>query len=463
MVKAGQRVSRRDFLKTSLAGTAFLGLNALSTDMQAYNERLPNFIIILADDLGYNDLSCYGSELIHTPRLDRMAAEGMRFTDFHTSAPVCTPTRASLMTGCYPLRVGLPAVINYQSKIGINSEETTIAELLKSRGYATACIGKWHLGWQKQFLPTRHGFDYYYGLPFSNDMAYNDSSVPLIRNKKIIEQPVVQETLTERYTAEAIRFIKENKDKPFFLYLPHTFPHVPLHVSERFSGKSKRGLYGDVVECIDWSTGEILDTISKLGLDKNTLVVFTSDNGPWLAKRDHGGSAFPLRNGKGSTWEGGMRVPCIMRWPGRIPTGATCGELSTVMDFLPTFARLAGVPVPTDRIIDGKDILPLMTGEKDAVSPYEVFYMYRVERLEAIRCGKWKLALPRQEVGTKENIPLSLYNLEEDIGETTDVSAQYPSIVKRLLSYAERAREDLGDSLTGAIGKNRRPPGKVNS
>lgn len=215
MVKVGQRVSRRDFLKTSLAGTAFLGLNAFSTDIQAYNERLPNFIIILADDLGYNDLSCYGSELIHTPRLDRMAAEGMRFTDFHTSAPVCTPTRASLMTGCYPLRVGLPAVINYQSKIGINSEETTIAELLKSRGYATACVGKWHLGWQKQFLPTRHGFDYYYGLPFSNDMAYNDSSVPLIRNEKIIKQPVVQETLTERYTAEAIRFIKENKDKPF--------------------------------------------------------------------------------------------------------------------------------------------------------------------------------------------------------------------------------------------------------
>ncbi|MDH7481666.1 MAG: sulfatase-like hydrolase/transferase [Armatimonadota bacterium] len=461
MSKADRQVSRRDFLRTSLAGAALLGLNGFSTDARADAERLPNFIVILADDLGYNDLSCYGSELIRTPRLDRMAAEGMRFTDFHTSAPVCTPTRASLMTGCYPLRVGLPAVINYHSKIGISSDETTIAELLKSRGYATACIGKWHLGWQKQFLPTRHSFDYYFGLPYSNDMSYNGFPVPLIRNEKIIEQPAVQETLTERYTAEAVRFIKENKDRPFFLYLAHTFPHVPLHVSEKFAGKSKRGLYGDVVECIDWSTGEILDTLAKLGLDKNTLVVFTSDNGPWLAKKDHGGSAFPLRNGKGSTWEGGMRVPCIMRWPGRIPAGTTCNELATVMDFLPTFARLAGTHVPSDRVIDGKDIWPLMRGDKDAISPYEVFYMYRVERLEAIRCGKWKLVLSRQEVGTKENIPLSLYNLEEDISETTDVSAMYPTIVKRLQAYAERAREDLGDSLTGAIGKNRRPPGRV--
>jgi len=460
MTNRKQGITRREFLKTSVLGATCLGLGTMCTPVEAQAPP-PNFIIILADDLGYQDLSCYGAPLINTPRLDNMASEGMKFTDFHTSAPVCTPTRASLMTGCYPLRVGLPAVLNYKSKIGINSNEVTLAELLKSRGYATACIGKWHLGWQKQFLPTRHGFDYYYGLPYSNDMNYENFPVPLFRNERIIEQPVNQETLTERYTAEAIRFITENRHKPFLLYLPHTFPHVPLHVSERFKGRSKGGLYGDVVETIDWSTGEILDTLKKLGLDGNTLVVFTSDNGPWLQKKEQGGSALPLRNGKGSTWEGGFRVPCIMRWPGRIPAGAVCDQFASVMDFLPTFARLAGTSAPTDRIIDGKNIWPLMSGQKGAVSPYEVFFMYRGERLEAVRMGKWKLALPREEVGTREPVPLSLYNLEEDIGETTDVSKHYPSIVKRLLAEAEKCREDLGDALTGAPGKNRRPPGTV--
>lgn len=456
----GGKISRRDFIKGTIAVTACASMSNLPALGDA-ERRPPNFIVILADDLGYNDLSCYGAPLIHTPRLDQMAAEGMKFTDFHTSAAVCTPTRASLMTGCYPLRVGLPAVLNYKSKIGINSEELTIAELLKSRGYATMCIGKWHLGWQKPFLPTRHGFDSYYGLPYSNDMGVEGFPVPLIRDEKIIEQPVNQETLTERYTEEAIKFITENKNRPFFLYLPHTFPHVPLHASERFRGKSKGGLYGDVVETIDWSTGEILDTLKKLNLDNITLVIFTSDNGPWLQKREQGGSAFPLRNGKGSTWEGGFRVPCIMRWPGHIPAGKICDQLATVMDFLPTFAHLAGTAVPRNRMIDGKNIWPLMSGQPGAISPYDVFFMYRVERLEAVRMGKWKLALPREEVGTKEQIPLSLYNLEDDIGETTDVSSRYPRIVKRLLAEAERCREDLGDVLTGAPGKNRRPPGRV--
>ena len=452
-------VGRREFLKGSLAGVACLGLGALPLDLHA-SERPPNFIVILCDDLGYQDVGCFGAPLISTPNVDRMASEGIRFTDFYAAAPVCTPTRAALMTGCYPLRVGLPKVLHPNSKIGISSEEVTVAELLKTRGYATACIGKWHLGHHRPFLPTRHGFDYYFGLPYSNDMNKPDP-VPLMRNDEIIEQPAVQQTLTERYTAEAVKFIKRHKDRPFFLYLPHTFPHTPLHVSEPFKGKSKRGLYGDVVECIDWSTGRILDALAELGLDRNTLVIFTSDNGPWLIRKEHGGSALPLRSGKGTTWEGGMRVPCIMRWPGRIAADTACSEMATVMDILPTLAKLAGAKVPTDRIIDGKNISPLMDGEKGAASPHEAFFYYRLEQLRAVRSGKWKLVLEHKEPRTKRLIPLSLYDLKADIGETKDVSAQYPSIVARLQAMAERCREDLGDGLTGRDGKNRRPPGTV--
>jgi arylsulfatase A len=433
-------MSRRTFLKSALAGTACLGLSGLGAF--ANSERPPNFIVILADDLGYADLGCFGSELISTPNLDRMASEGMRFTDFYSAAPVCTPSRAALMTGCYPLRVSLPTVINYSHTIGISSQETTVAELLKTRGYATACIGKWHLGWQKQFLPTRHGFDSYFGLPYSNDMKYI-------------------ETLTERYTDEAISFITKHRNEPFFLYLPHTFPHTPLAVSERFKGKSKRGLYGDVVECLDWSTGRILDTLKELGLDDNTLVIFTSDNGPWLIRGKDGGSALPLRSGKGSTWDGGMREPCVMRWPGRIPAGTTCSEMATMMDLYPTMAKLAGARVPTDRMIDGKDILPLMSGVKGAKSPHEAFFYYRLEQLQAVRSGKWKLVVAHRDMNDKVYVPQALYDLRADIGETTDVSAKYPSIVKRLTALIERMREDLGDAITGAPGKNRRPPGSV--
>ena len=452
-------ISRRDFLKGSLAGAACLGLGGLSA--VSAEERPPNFVIIFADDLGYADVGCFGATQISTPNLDRMAAEGMRFTDFYSAAPVCTPSRAALLTGCYPLRVGLPSVINYQSTVGISSDEVTIAELLKTRGYATACIGKWHLGWQKQFLPTRHGFDSYFGLPYSNDMGVEGFPVPLIRNEEIIEQPVVQETLTERYTDEAVRFIVGHKDRPFFLYLPHTFPHTPLAVSERFKGKSKRGLYGDVVECIDWSTGRILDTLKKLGLDENTFAVFTSDNGPWLIRGQDGGSALPLRSGKGSTWEGGMREPTIMRRPGHIPAGSVCSEMATMMDLYPTFAKLTGAKVPTDRIIDGKDIRPLMTGERGARSPHEAFFYYRLDRLHAVRSGRWKLVVPHRDFNAKADVPLALHDLRVDIGETTDVSAQFPSIVKRLEALVDRCREDLGDALTGRSGKNRRPPGMV--
>jgi arylsulfatase A-like enzyme len=384
-----------------------------------------------------------------------MAAEGVRFTSFYVQT-VCTPSRAALLTGCYPVRVGLPNVLGANAKIGINSSEATLAELLKSRGYATTCIGKWHLGHLPQFLPTRHGFDSYFGLPYSNDMDKNGAPpIPLMRAEKIIEQPADQNTLTQRYTREAVRFIEANKDRPFLLYLPHTMVHVPLHVSDGFRGKSKRGLYGDAAEEIDWSTGQILDTLKRLGLDDNTIVLFTSDNGPWLVKKEDGGCALPLRDGKGTTYDGGVRVPCVVRWPGKIPAGTVCAEMATAMDILPTFSRLAGASVPTDRTIDGRDIWPLMSGAEGASSPHEALFFYRANRLQAMRSGKWKLILPQ------DGSPTALYDLEADIGESKDVSGAYPIVVRRLSEMAQKCREDIGDAITGIKGRNCRPPGSA--
>jgi arylsulfatase A-like enzyme len=368
--------------------------------------------------------------------------------------------------------------------VGLNAEEVTLAELLKARGYATACVGKWHLGFQQQFLPTRHGFDTYLGIPYSNDMSLGANMtfapdaklppgvtaeqlkggdkrnhlVPLLRDEQVIEYPVDQTTLTERYTEEAVKFITANKDKPFFLYLPHSMPHVPLHVSERFKGKSQGGLYGDVIECIDWGVGQVLDAIRKFGIDEQTLVLFTSDNGPWLVMKANGGSALPLREGKGTTWEGGMRVPCIVRWPGRVPAGKACSEMVLSLDVLPTFARLAGASVPTDRVIDGKDVWPLLSGQDGAKTPHEAFFYCRGERLEAVRSGPWKLHLARREgpPGTKPkavDVPVQLYDLQADIGETRNVAAEHPDVVQRLTALAEQFRADL---LT-----QKRPPGKA--
>ncbi len=454
--------SRRRFLAASAASSAALMLGMKPAEAEA-RRRPPNFIVILTDDQGYQDVGCYGAPLIRTPRLDRMAAEGMKLTSFY-AAPVCTPSRARIVTGCYPPRVGLPNVLNANSDTGISDRETTIAEVLKERGYATGCIGKWHLGYQPKFLPTRHGFDSYFGLPYSNDMNRKGNEafpVPLMRNEKVIERPAVQETLTERYTEEAIRFIRRNRTRPFFLYLPHTFPHVPLHVSERFRGKSKGGLYGDVIECLDWSTGQILDALKEEGLDDNTLVIFTSDNGPWLVKGNDGGSALPLRAGKGTTYEGGVRVPCIARWPGRIPAGTVCPEMAANFDIYPTLAKLAGATVPEDRIIDGRDIWPLLSGQPGAKSPHEALFYYRGNALQAVRSGRWKLILEHQPQGSKETTPLALYDLETDIGETRDLSAGYPKLVQRLQQMAEKCRDDIGDSVTGRTGRNCRPPGKV--
>ena len=443
--------TRRDFLKavgfgaTSLAVPSCMGSDTRRGSKASADK--PNFIIIFTDDQGYQDIGCFGSPLIRTPNLDRMAAEGMKFTDFYVASAVCSPSRAALLTGCYPPRVSITKVLFPRDNIGLNPDEVTIADVLKSRGYACACVGKWHLGHLPQFLPMRQGFDSYYGIPYSNDMRIkrgDKSGPPLMRNEDIIEHPANQATLTLRYTKESIKFITENKDRPFFLYLPHTMPHVPLFVSEKFKGKSKRGLYGDVIEEIDWSVGEILKTLKELGIDEKTLVLFTSDNGPWLSKRKNGGSALPLRDGKFSTYEGGMREPCIARWPGRIPAGAVCREVCSTIDFLPTLARLAGARLAADRVIDGRDIRPLMSGKPGAKSPHEAFYYYKGGKLEAARNGKWKLILKK----TPE-----LYDLDADISEEVNVAGEHPEIVKRLT--------DIMEDFDRELKANTRPAGRA--
>jgi arylsulfatase len=450
--------TRRDFLKTLGMATTALAVPGCANAPQLFSGKSsagkPNFIVIFTDDQGYADVGCFGAEGFETPNLDRMAAEGAKFTSFYSAAPVCSPARAALLTGCYPMRVSIPRVLFPRDNIGLNPNEITIADILKARGYATCCIGKWHLGHLPEFLPTRQGFDYYFGIPYSNDMK----PVVLIEGEETIEVKPDQSRLTRRYTEKAVEFIKKNKDRPFFLYLPHTMPHVPLYASDAFKGKSKQGLYGDVIMEIDWSVGQILKTVKQLGIDDKTVVIFTSDNGPWLSKGDHGGCAKPLRDGKFATYEGGMREPAIMRWPGKIPAGMVCSEMATTMDFLPTFAKLAGARVPADRTIDGKDIWALMTDPK-AKTPYKEFFYYFERQLGAVRSGNWKLVLERKR-GSRR-IAAGLYNLGEDIGEQNDVSAQHPEIVRRLTALADKIREDIGDSVTGTTGKNVRPPGRA--
>ena len=418
----------------------------------------PNYVLIFCDDLGYGDLGCYGSAKNRTPRIDAMAKEGMRFTSFLSSSPVCTPSRASLLTGCYARRVGMHEdftghwVLIPRSRRGMHADEWTLPEILKAKGYATACIGKWHLGDQPPHLPTAHGFDEYYGIPYSNDMASarrGDPPLPLVQDTKVIEAPANQATLTKRYTSEAIQFIERNKSKPFFLYLPHTFPHLPLFASKEFHGKSANGRYGDSVEEIDWSTGKILDALKQHGLDKNTLVIFTSDNG---SNGRNGGSNAPLSGAKGGTMEGGMRVPMIARWPGRIPAGGTCNELSSTMDFLPTFAALSGGLLSANKI-DGHDITPLLTGTKGAASPYEVFYYYRRRQLQAVRWGDWKWHLPLANTfpnWTTANQkgrgrPGKLVNLKTDLAEKVDVTAANPKVMAKMRELVAQAEATLGN------------------
>jgi arylsulfatase A len=457
--------SRRMFLKSMGMGFTAISLPGCAT-FNTQSDK-PNIIVIFVDDMGYSDIGCYGSKNNRTPNLDQMAAEGMKFTDFYVACSVCTPSRAALLTGCYPRRVNLHVdednlcVLFPGARKGLNPDEITIAEMLKIQGYNTACIGKWHLGDHPEFLPTKQGFDYYFGIPYSNDMDREDIPLPLMRNEEVIEAPVKQETLTKRYTEEAIKFIKNSEGTPFFLYLPHSMVHVPLYANTEFRGKSANGIYGDATEEIDWSTGEIIRTLKELGIDENTLVVFTSDNGATPAAY---ASNIPLRGHKGRTDEGGMRVPCLMRYPGKIPANRKCSEVSATIDFLPTLAVLSGAEIPKDRMLDGKNIWDLMKGTPGSKSPHEVFYYYQMDQLQCVRSGKWKLHLAmeakKRNWGKPEGkTPLQLFNLETDIHEDNDLSAQHPDVVARLLKLAENMKNDIGN--LDQIGINQRPAGWV--
>lgn len=462
-------------------------------------DRAPNVVVILADDLGYGDLACFGNKKLKTPHIDRLAANGTRFTNFYVSQPVCTASRASLLSGCYANRVSMAGALNHQSKTGIHPNEKLLSELLKAKGYATACYGKWHLGDRAPFLPTKRGFDDFAGLPYSNDNGPLHPTVPglpalpFYRGAKVIERDPDQGKFTKRFTDLAVQFIAAHKDEPFFLYLPHVMPHVPIFASAEFKGKSAGGAYGDVVEELDWGVGEVLAALKKHDLEKNTLVLFLSDNGPFLSYGSHAGSAGPLREGKLTTYEGGVRVPCIARWPGKVPA-RVCDEPLMTIDLLPTLCKLAGADLPKLKI-DGKDIGPVLFDEAGAKCPHDAYYFFAGDELHAVRSGKWKLHVPHEYLtvngptrtdgkpanhgnqkpeamsasglrgiasrhGYKvEKQPLALYDLTADPGEKTNVADKHPDIVKRLTALADAARTELGDSLTGVKGKGVRPSG----
>ncbi len=489
----------RYFIKELLRGISLLVVLSLvlsGCSRKEKKQRLPNVVIIFIDDMGYGDIGSYGAVDYETPNLDKLAVEGMRFTNFYAAQAVCSASRAGLLTGCYPNRIGISGALMPWAKHGLSDKEMTIAQLLKQKGYATGMAGKWHLGHQKQFLPLQHGFDEFLGLPYSNDMWPIDfdgtpitkkspkswkaryPQLPLIDgNKKIKEIKTLKDqgTLTTIYTERAVDFIKRNKDKPFFFYLAHSMVHVPLGVSDKFKGKSKQGLFGDVVMEIDWSVGQVLKTLKENGLEDNTIVIFTSDNGPWLNFGNHAGSTGGLREGKGTSWEGGQREPCIVRWPGVVPEGVICNKLSSTIDILPTLAEITGAKLP-DHKIDGVSILPLWKGVHDANPRDHFLYYYGRNNLEGVRKGHWKLVLPHSYRSYEGVLPgndgfpgpyardstgLALYDLRRDPGEHYDVKDLYPEVIEEIMPIVENAREDLGDDLTGHKGKNRRPPGMV--
>ena len=438
----------------------------------------PNIVLINCDDLGYGDLGSYGSTINKTPALDRMAEEGVRFTDFYVASPVCSPSRGALMTGCYPPRIGFGSfdgkrVLFPGQGIGLNPEEKTIASVLHDAGYATKIVGKWYCGDQKEFLPTRHGFDSYFGLPFSNDMGRqvdldpddhsehaeirrNRPPLPLVRDEGVIQEQPDLRALTERYVEEAVGFIRDNASAPFFLYFAHMYVHLPLYAPEGMVRDSENGDYGACVAGIDWAADVIFDELKQQGLDDNTLVIFTSDNGSRLDNQ--GGSNGALRGKKGTTWEGGQRVPCIMRWPSKMPAGEVRNHLATTMDLYPTLVKLVGANIPSDRAIDGVDISSLMFEENPGASPRREFAYYDENTIEAIRDTRWKLHVRKGGGEIAE-----LYNLESDIGETNNLFDEYPNVVAALESKIDSFRAELGDEATGIAGSNVRPAGKVDN
>ncbi len=445
----------------------------------------PNVVVIFIDDMGYADIGSFGATAYETPFLDKMAKEGVRFTDFYASQPVCSASRTALLTGTYSNRIGIHGALGPSANHGIHDDEVTLGELFKSKGYATAMYGKWHLGHHPQFLPTRHGFDDYYGIPYSNDMwpfhpesSGNWTDLPTFEGEEIVGYNTDQTRFTTDFTNRSIAFIEKSveNNEPFFLYLAHPMPHVPLFVSEEREGHSGAGLFGDVIKEIDWSAGQVLETVKRLNVDDNTLVIFTSDNGPWLSYGNHAGSAKPLREGKGTTWDGGVRVPFIARWPGQIPAGLEVSTPAMTIDIFPTMAGLIEASLPS-HTIDGKPIWSLLTGESTR-SPQEAYYFYyRQNELRSMRSGKWKLHFPHtyrtmegQEMG-KDGIPgkynyaaevgLELYDLETDISETTDVAAEHPEVVERLTKMADGKRAELGDKLTDIEGTGTREPGRI--
>jgi arylsulfatase len=467
------------------------------TNVYQASSKQPNIVLIYADDLGYGDLASYGALKFETPNLDKLAANGMRFTNFEVAQAVCSASRAGIMTGCYPNRIGIHGALNPHAKIGLHPDEETIAELVKRAGnYRCAIYGKWHLGHLKPFLPSNHGFDEYVGVPYSNDMwkwtydmklATEETharkasypELPLMAGDtvwKTIENLEDQAMLTTIYTEKAVNFIKENNDQPFLLCVPHSMPHVPIAVSDKFKGKSEQGLYGDVIMEIDWSVGEILKALEKQHLTKNTLVIFTSDNGPWLNFGNHAGSTGGLREGKATVFEGGQRVPCIMKWPGVIPEGSVCNQLASTIDFFPTFASILNVGLPNKKI-DGVNILPLMKGDPKVKPRSDFYYYFHGNSLEAVRKDQWKLVLPHEHRTYEEFEPgngglkgktgrthseLALYNLRRDPGERYNVKSTYSEMVEELQMLATKARNDLGDDILGIQGKNIRKPGHIN-
>jgi arylsulfatase A len=426
------------------------------------DESRPNVILINCDDLGYGDLGCYGSEINKTPALDKMASEGIRFTDFYSASSVCSPSRGAMLTGCFPRRIGFASfggqwVLFPGQEFGLAPEEKTIATLLKERDYATMCIGKWHCGDQREFFPTHHGFDHYYGLPYSNDMGRQAGRedkwppLPLLKDEEVLQEQPDQAALTERYVEQAVSFIRENHEKPFFLYLAHMYVHLPLYAPDRFMRESENGAYGAAVACVDWAVNVILDELKQHGVDENTLVIFTSDNG---SRGDHGGSNAPLRGAKGSSWEGGYRVPCVMRWPGRIPEAQERRGMTSSIDLLPTICELTGASVPGDRIIDGRSMVPLF--EENEVEPVirDTFFYYFKDDLEGVRHGDWKLIVRR-----RGEIEPELYNLSKDVSETNNIYGANLEVAAELKKLLGACRQDLGDSAVGMEGAGCRPAG----